>query len=357
MPENKSYGQTILSALKGYKKAMLLGLFLGILVLGGSLVSKVVGNEDHRVQAQEQTSTSELRTTEISTSGDNPIESLDDSTVEPDYVVPNHEPVFNFKGERFTVLLVGVDRRPGDTTLSNTDTLLLASVNTVNGKIALLSIPRDTQVIVPGHGKEKINAAARVGQGIKTTTALIEGITGQSIDGYVITNFNGFKSIIDTLGGITVDVEKNMYYVTGDSSDGVINLKKGSQRLDGAQALQYSRFRQDALADITRTARQQAVMKAIGKEFLQVKTVPKLLWLVPQITRSVETNLSIAKLWSMTNFLVRNQDPEISSQTLPGNFLIENNISYWKVNSQKSHALIKKLFEEGKTSSAFFGTP
>jgi len=111
------------------------------------------------------------------------------------------------------------------------------------------------------------------------------------------------------------------------------------------------------LADITRTARQQAVMKAIGKEFLQVKTVPKLLWLVPQITRSVETNLSIAKLWSMTNFLVRNQDPEISSQTLPGNFLMENDISYWKVNSQKSQALVKKLFEEGKTSSAFFGTP
>jgi len=357
MPESKSYGQAILRALMGYKKAMLMGLFLGILVLGGGLVSKVVGNEEHRVQAQGQTITSELRTTEISTSGDNPKESLDDSVVEPDYVVPNHEPVFNFKGERFTVLLVGVDRRPGDTTLSNTDTLLLASVNTVNGKIALLSIPRDTQVIVPGHGKGKINAAARVGQGIKTTTALIEGITGQSIDGYVITNFNGFKSIIDTLGGITVDVEKNMYYVTGDSSDGVINLKKGSQRLDGAQALQYSRFRQDALADITRTARQQAVMKAIGKEFLQVKTVPKLLWLVPQITRSVETNLSIAKLWSMTNFLVRNQDPEISSQTLPGNFLMENDISYWKVNSQKSQALVKKLFEEGKTSSAFFGTP
>jgi len=347
MPQNKSYGRTILRALMAYKKAMLMGLFLGSLALGGVLVSGVVGHEEQRVQAKELPSPNEVGQTE----------SLGNPVVEPDYVVPNHEPVTNFKGERFTVLLVGVDRRPGDKTLSNTDTLLVASVNTANGKISLLSIPRDTQVTVQGHGKVKINAAARVGQGIKTTTALIEGLTGQSIDGYVITNFNGFKSIIDTLGGITVDVEKNMYYVTGDSSDGVINLTKGPQRLDGAQALQYSRFRQDVLADISRTARQQAVLKAIGKEFLQVKTVPKLPWVVPQIAKSVETNLSIAQLWSMTNFLLRNQDPEISSQTLPGNFLMENDISYWKVNLQKAHAIVKGLFEEGKTSSAFFGTP
>jgi len=206
---------------------------------------------------------------------------------------------------------------------------------------------------VPGYGKGKINAAARVGKGINTTTALIEGLIGQSIDGYVITNFNGFKSIIDTLGGITLNIEKNMYYVTGDLSDGVINLKKGTQRLDGAQALQYARFRQDALADISRTARQQAIIKAIGNEFLQVKTVPKLPWIVPQIAKSVETNLSIAQLWAMSNYLLRNKNPEISSQTLPGNFLTENNISYWKVNPEKSRAVVKKLFEEGKTSSTF----
>jgi LCP family protein required for cell wall assembly len=344
MQENKSYGKTILRVLTAYKKAMLLGLFLGIsLVLGTVLVSQVVGNE-HREQAQEKTSASE----------DDSRERSDDSVVESDYHEPYHEPVFNFQGERFTVLLVGVDRRLGDRTLSNTDTLLVASVNTMNGKVALLSIPRDTQVTVPGFGKEKINAAARVGKGIKTTTALIEELTGQAIDGYVITNFNGFKSIIDTLGGITLNVERDMYYVTGDSSDGVINLKKGTQRLYGAQALQYARFRQDALADISRTARQQAVLKAIGKEFLQVKTVPKLPWLVPQIAKSVETNLTIAQLWAMTNFLLRIDNPEISSQTLPGNFLIENDISYWKVDSQKSRAVVKRLFEEGKTSSTFF---
>lgn len=356
MQENKSYGRMILRVLTSYKKTILLGLFLGIsLVSCAVLVSQVVGNEEkslinsieHEVpkeQAQEQTSTSE----------DEQRKRTDDTVVKPDYLEPYHEPVSKFKAERFTVLLVGVDGRPGDKTLSNTDTLLVASVNTVNGKVALLSIPRDTQVTIQGCGKEKINAAARVGKGIKTTTALIEGLIGQPIDGYVITNFNGFKSIIDTLGGITLNVEKNMHYVTGDLSDGVINLKKGTQRLDGAQALQYARFRQDALADISRTARQQAVMRAIGNEFLQVKTISKLPRLIPQIAKSVETNLSIAQLWTMTNFLLHIDNPEISSQTLPGNFLIEDNISYWKVNPEKSRAVVKRLFEEGKTSSTFF---
>jgi LCP family protein required for cell wall assembly len=343
MKESKSYGRKILRVLTAYRKALLLGL-LGIsLVLCAVLVNQVVGNEkkptinliearmeeqiQHKEQAQKQTQ---------------------------EQNEPYNEPVSNFKGERFTVLLVGVDRRPGDTTLGNTDTLLVASVNTMNGKVALLSIPRDTQVTVPGHGKGKINVVARVGKGINTTTALIEGLIGQSIDGYVTTNFDGFKSIIDTLGGITLNIEQDMYFVTGDSSDdGVIDLKKGTQRLYGEQALQYARFRQDALADISRTARQQAVIKAIGKEFLQVKTVPKLPWLVPQIAKSVETNLSVTQLWSMTKFMLRNENPEISSQTLPGNFLIENDISYWKVNPQKSQAVVKKLFEEGTCVTPF----
>jgi len=348
MQGKKSYGRIILRVLTDYKKAILMGLLVISLVISVSLVSQVVGNEGETILQPEQNQE------KVSSSKDVPIEPSSDYAVESDLEVYPQQPVANFKGERFTVLLVGVDRRPGEKTLSNTDTLLLASVNTVNGKIAVLSIPRDTQVTVPGYGKEKINAAARVGQGIKTTTALIEGLTGQSIDGYVITNFNGFKSIIDTLGGVTLNVEKNMYYVTGDSSDGVINLEKGTQRLTGAQALQYARFRQDALGDISRTARQQAVIKAIGKEFMQVKSVPKLPWLIPRIAKSVETNLSIAQLWGMTNFLLHNENSEISSQTLPGNFLVEKDISYWKVNPLKSHAIVKKLFEEGETSSTFF---
>ncbi|HEY8909787.1 MAG TPA: LCP family protein [Desulfosporosinus sp.] len=343
--------RTIFRVFLVYKKPMFIGLFLGVsLVLGAVLVSQVVGNEKrpiHRAPNLEVRESSQLEeTVQLDTNGQN--EQEVDEVPEP-----VAEPAPDFQGKRFSVLLVGVDQRPGEKSFSNTDSLLVASINTINGNIALLSIPRDTRVTVPGVGQNKINAAARAGKGLETTTTLIERLTGQPIDGYVLTNFSGFKTIVDTLGGITLTVEKDMYYLTGDATDAVINLKKGTQRLNGAQALRYARFRNDAFADISRTARQQTVLKAIGKEFLQLKTVPKLPWLIPQMSKAVETNLSLSQLWSVANVLLHTEKPEISSQTLPGSFLTENNISYWKVDRQKSHAVVKRLFEEGKTTSVF----
>ena len=351
MQKDKQYGSRIFRVIRGYKKPILVGFFLGVsVVLGAVLVSQVVGNEKKPIIRASDQVTSELKQLEEKTQQqmNSGPELIDESANDPLDAIPE------LKATRFTVLLVGLDRRSGETSLGNTDSLLVASLNTENGKIALLSVPRDTQVMIPGYGENKINAAARVGKGLKTTSALIEGLIGQSIDGYVLTNFSGFKSIIDTLGGITLTVEKDMYYLTGDTTDGVINLKKGTQRLNGAQALQYARFRNDAFADISRTSRQQAVLKAMGKEFMQIKTVPKLPWLIPQMSKSVETNLSVNELWSLTNVLLRNEKPEISSQTLPGAFLTENGISYWKIDTLKSRAVVKRLFEEGKTTSVFF---
>lgn len=356
---NKLLAGAVFRAIREYKKPILLGFFLGVsLVLGVVISSQVIGYEKESTvrlgeQLTEETHPLGKDTQQRMASGQEA-----NGKEKESLNTPNTNEFLNiapkFKENRFTVLLVGVDRRIGDTSIGNTDSLLVASVNPKNGKIALLSIPRDTQITIPGYGQNKINAAARLGQGLKTTTTLISGLIGQSIDGYVLTNFSGFKSMIDTLGGITLTVEKDMNYVTGDATDGVINLKKGTQRLNGTQALEYARFRNDAFADISRTSRQQAVLKAIGKEFMQVKTIPKLPWLIPQMSKCVDTNLSGSELWSLASVLLREEKPEISSQTLPGSFLTENGISYWKVNCLKSRAVAQRLFEEGKTTSVFF---
>ena len=351
MQGNKYDGRRISRVFKVNKKLMLLSFFLGISLVLGAILVRPIGwdkNAGFLVNVQKIRKYGKLNQEKRPITGgviDSSADTLNDSSGETSSAL---------ESGRFTVLLVGVDRRPGEISLGNTDSLLLVSMNTNNGKVALISIPRDTQVIIPGYGKCKINAAARVGKGLKTTTAMIEGLTGQPIDGYLLTNFSGFKSIIDILGGITVTVEKNMHYVTGDVEDGVINLAKGTQHLNGTQALEYARFRQDSLADISRTIRQQTILKAMGKEFLKVKTIAKLPWLIPQIAKSVETNLSVGQLWTLANALLRFEKPEISSQTLPGNFLIENSISYWKVNPLRAREVSKRLLEEGKTSSVFF---
>lgn len=255
--------------------------------------------------------------------------------------------------ERLTILLAGVDRRQGEESMSNTDTMIIAQLDPQVAQIRLLSVPRDTQVEIPGYGKGKISAVARLGKGMKTTKTLLEKVCGQPIDGYVLTNFAGFKDIIDTLGGINLTVEKDMYYVTGDNQDGVIDLKKGTQRLNGTQALQYARFRHDALADISRTIRQQTVLKALAKEFGQVKTLSKLPWLIPQVCRNVQTDLSIDQIWSLANLFTHFNSLEIVSQTLPGNFAIEKGMSYWKVNLDESHKVSHDFFTEGKTTAVF----
>lgn len=255
----------------------------------------------------------------------------------------------------FTVLLVGVDNRPGEVNLSNTDTLILANYAPAEKRLALLSIPRDTQIMYPGFGRQKINAAARLGKSLKATVRVTENLTGQKVDGYIKVNFAGFKEIIDTLGGITLTVEKDMYYNTGDKVDGTINLKKGTQHLNGSQALQYARFRHDNLADISRTMRQQTVVKAMVREILQPKTLTKLPWLIPQVYRAVETDLPISRALGIVNLVRNAAGVEMVSQTLPGRFLIEEGISYWKVGASESRSVIRSLFHEGKTCSIFSG--
>lgn len=254
--------------------------------------------------------------------------------------------------ERFTVLLVGMDNRPDEKFTSNTDSLIVASFDQKNKKMVLLSIPRDTQVLLPGKGKEKVNALARLGKGVASTKQYIQELIGTPIDGYVMTNFQGFKNIVDSLGGITINVEKNMYFDTGDTKDRYIDLKKGTQRLNGTQALQYARFRNDELADISRTSRQQDVLKAIVSEATATRNLPKIPFLIPKIYQSIETDLNMSQLWALSMALKNRDEYEVLNQTLPGKFSVEEGISYWKVEPKNSVGMLSKLFQ-GKKSPVF----
>ncbi|HZK53834.1 MAG TPA: LCP family protein [Desulfosporosinus sp.] len=243
---------------------------------------------------------------------------------------------------RVSFLLIGADQRP-DQEKFNTDSLILASVDQTTKQTSLLSIPRDTRIPLSGHGYRKINEVAALTD-LPTLQKNVEKLTGEDLAGYVQTNFAGFKKIIDTLGGITVDVEKNMYYETGDVEDGIIDLKKGVQRLNGTQALQYARFRHDALGDISRTARQQVVLKAVAKEMFKLSTLPKLPFLVPQLTKAVNTNLSGKDILALAKVAAGFDSANVVSQTLPGAFLDIDGVSYWKVDPVDAKEVVQNLF-------------
>ena len=187
----------------------------------------------------------------------------------------------NSKG--FDYVLVGSDSRQGMTPAQEkllntgsvqnaaggrTDSIILVHVPAGAGKPALISLPRDSYVPIPGHGRNKINASFSIG-GPKLLVQTIEQVTGVRIDGYVEIGFGGFASVVDSVGGVDICVPRNMK----DAYAG-INLKAGCQTLDGRNALGYVRARySDPLGDIGRVARQRQFLSAIMHKALSPATV------------------------------------------------------------------------------------
>ncbi len=244
------------------------------------------------------------------------------------------------KGEPVNILLLGIDARPGETN-ARTDTMMLACINPELQKVALISIPRDTRVDIPGSGDNKINSANVVG-GPKAACRAVEKLLGTKVDYYVLTNFNGFVNIIDILGGVTIDVEKDMKYL----AEG-INLKKGVQHLNGKDALAYVRYRGDALADIARTERQQKFLKAVAEEMFKTKTILKIPALLPELKKNVETNMGTKTMLELAKLALKFSPDDLVAQTLPGYFYDDpdTGASYWIVDKTKSKELIANLMD------------
>lgn len=237
---------------------------------------------------------------------------------------------------QLNILLLGIDARKGETQ-TRTDTIMLARIDADQHKVAVVSIPRDTRVEVPGSPVPKINAANAVG-GPELACRVVGELMGCTVDYYVLTNFEGFKDIIDTLGGVTIDVERRMYKPSED-----INLRKGVQRLDGRNALAYVRFRDYPLGDIDRTSHQQKFLKALAEEMFQGKTILKLPRLVPQIARCVQTNMSLPRMVALA-YTARNFSTEdLHVQTLPGYFYTRNGVSYWAADEKKARTILDDL--------------
>jgi len=255
----------------------------------------------------------------------------------------------NSSPKSMTVLLLGADSRPGEIT-GRTDSIIVAHVDTTQKRLSLLSIPRDTKVDMPRHGTDKINSAYVYG-GPALTADVVSDLIGMPVEYYTLVNWDGFKDIVDILGGVTIDVEKRMYY--NDRSDGpeyAINLQPGVQRLDGKKALQYVRFRNDAMGDISRTQRQLKFLTAMSHEMLKPETIIKLPRLIPKVNECMKTNLSTGQLIQLASMAKKLDQLATVAQTLPGSFSDQNGISYWAVDYNQAKQVAKAFFENGQVA-------
>lgn len=261
---------------------------------------------------------------------------------------------------RLNVLLIGTDTRPGETG-GNTDVLMLASIDPKTHRIEMMSIPRDTKVMYPDGSLAKINTALVLG-GPPLVESLVEQLTGQPIDNYALTHFGGLVQIIDTLGGITIDVPERMYYNTGDKQYNIINLKSGVQTLNGTQALGFVRFRHDALGDIGRVGRQQQFLQALTQKLLRPSNITKLPTLIREFWGTIDSDMSLLQVLNVGAHAEQYRGYKIITQTLPGSFhnpdpKIPGDVSYWIVNPVEAKYTAKQFFENGITQQNAIQSP
>ena len=211
--------------------------------------------------------------------------------------------------EPTTVLVIGTDggRRPGRGDANRSDSLLLLHLDPETHRVSYLSIPRDLRVEIPGYGTSKINAANQIG-GPALTLATVKALTGLPVDHVVVVDFDGFEELIDAIGGIEVNVPKEIlsnrfdcpYKPARCASWEGWRFEKGRQHMDGRRALVYSRIRTNQLdpsdSDITRGNRQQIVADAVGDEIASLGTFLRLPFMGDELAAPLATDLSAWEL-------------------------------------------------------------
>ncbi|XJZ26981.1 LytR family transcriptional regulator [Bacillota bacterium Lsc_1132] len=198
------------------------------------------------------------------------------------------EPVALTKKQPFSVLMLGVDERQGDK--GRSDTIIVLTVNPNNKSVKMLSIPRDTRTEIVGKGKlDKINHAYAFGD-IPMAMDTIEKFLDIPIDYYMKINMEGFKDIVDAVGGVTV--QNNL-----DFSNGGYHFPVGPVTLNGDKALSFTRMRyDDPRGDFGREERQRMIIQAIIHKGTSVSSLTNYSSILQAIGKNVKTNLTFDEM-------------------------------------------------------------
>jgi LCP family protein required for cell wall assembly len=203
---------------------------------------------------------------------------------EPDLPV---DPVTEATGT-MNILLLGSDKRPWQTGF-RTDTIVLVSLNPSKGTVSLLSFPRDLYVNIPGWTTDRINTAFYHG-GFKLLAATMDANFGVRPTHYILINFRSFKQIVDSLGGLEVNVGTKLY--DRYPGKGWITINKGRQKMNADMALWYVRSRKTT-NDFARNKRQQEVVLALFEKFLSLDALKRVPEFYKLYKKSVSTDMTM----------------------------------------------------------------
>jgi polyisoprenyl-teichoic acid--peptidoglycan teichoic acid transferase len=238
------------------------------------------------------------------------------------------------KKEPFSILLLGVDHRPGDR--GRSDSMIVMTVNPNTNTTKMVSIPRDTRTEIVGKGKEdKINHAYAFG-GIQMSVDTVENFLNIPIDYYLEVNMEGFKDIVDAVGGVDVNNDLDFTY------EGV-HFKKGSLHLNGVDALKYSRMRKlDPRGDFGRQMRQRQVIEAVIKKGATISSLTNYQSILKAIEKNLVTNFDFNEMMSIQKDY-RNAAKNIQETQINGKGTKIDGIYYLQVPQEEQNYLSKDL--------------
>ncbi|CAI9385751.1 MULTISPECIES: LytR family transcriptional regulator [Bacillaceae] len=240
------------------------------------------------------------------------------------------------KKEPFSVLMLGVDEREGDS--GRSDTMIVLTVNPEKKSVKMLSIPRDTRTEIVGHGTtDKINHAYAFG-GVAMSMDTVENFLDIPIDYYMQINMEGFKDIVDAVGGVTVNNDLDFTY-SG------VHFPEGKITLDGEDALKFSRMRkEDPRGDFGRQLRQRLIIQAVIKEGASLNTLTNFNDIFEALGKNVKTNITFDEMVDIQKNY-KNAAGDIEQFSIEGSGQTINKIWYLIVSDEERTNIQNKLKE------------
>jgi LCP family protein required for cell wall assembly len=251
------------------------------------------------------------------------------------------------KKDVINALICGVSEDVSNVSL--TDTMIYVRYEVSTGKLAFMSIPRDTYVTNPYCIGHKLNAIYR-GTNIEPLVNQIEDLLDVNIDYYLVVNNKIVREVVDILGGVEIDVPFRMQY-TDPTQNLYIDLQPGLQVLDGDKAEQFIRFRHNnnmtvgyASGDIGRTEAQQDFVKAFIKELMSPSNIVKLPELIKTVLKNTETNVTVREALRYVTDIPNLKLDNIYSCTAVGTTPYIDEISYFVMDKEETRRIIKEEF-------------
>jgi polyisoprenyl-teichoic acid--peptidoglycan teichoic acid transferase len=238
--------------------------------------------------------------------------------------------VLLFPSPRMNILILGLDRRPHETTfMTRSDTMILATVYPQGVYAGMLSLPRDLWVTLPGGSVGRINTAHffaeanQPGSGPQASMNTVRSNFGVDVHRYVRLDLIGFVRIVDAMGGIQLDVPRPLIdyeYPTYDYGTQVVTFEAGPQLLDGERALAYARIRHGS-SDFQRAERQQLVLQAIFRRLLSPAAWPRLPLVAAEAARVLDTDLTVIDIVRLAPTLLRVGPDGLDRRVIQGNMV------------------------------------